>query len=142
MMYKAGKNLLTGRFYDLMKMGTPAFIHHYKTYLHMIVKDVTFMEASIRKAMEKPNDPVHKIKHVLLAQIAAIHLAAEVGTKSPLNPILGETLQMESESGTKIYCEQTSHHPPISHFLIEGPTDCAFRIDGHMEYKVEVKGGF
>ena len=41
-----------------------------------------------------------------------------------------------------MYCEQTSHHPPISNFLIDGPPDCPFKIYGYVEYKVKVKGAF
>ena len=78
----------------------------------------------------------------MLATLSAIHLAAENGTKSPLNPILGETLVQESANGTRVYCEQTSHHPPISNFLIEGSPECPFRMYGHVEYIVEVKGAF
>jgi hypothetical protein len=32
---------------------------------------------------------------------------------------LGETNQGSFADGTKYYCEHTSHHPPISHYLIE-----------------------
>lgn len=39
----------------------------------------------------------------------------------PLNPILGETLQANLNDGTECYCEQISHHPPISYFLVMGP---------------------
>lgn len=31
-----------------------------------------------------------------------------------LNPILGETLQGQFNDGTQVYCEQFSHHPPVS----------------------------
>ena len=79
---------------------------------------------------------------MILATLSVVHLAAEIGTKSPLNPILGETLVQESANGTRVYCEQTSHHPPISNFLIEGSAECPFRIYGHVEYKVEVRGAF
>jgi len=39
----------------------------------------------------------------------------------PLNPILGETLVASYPDGTEIYCEQTSHHPPVCYFLVIGP---------------------
>ena len=35
--------------------------------------------------------------------------------------------------GTKFYCEHTSHHPPISHFLLEGPNNC-YRMHGYYEF--------
>ena len=75
-----------------MKIGTPAYIHSNKSYLHMISKPVNFLEHFAEEAMKRPDDPVWKMKNVVLASMAAIHLAVEQGTKSPLNPILGETL--------------------------------------------------
>ena len=38
-----------------------------------------------------------------------------------LNPVIGETLQASYTDGTQVYCEQISHHPPISYFLAVGP---------------------
>lgn len=40
-----------------------------------------------------------------------------------MNPILGETYEMIWEDGSQIYLEQTSHHPPVSHFIMYGPND-------------------
>ena len=137
-----GKNLLKGQFSDLMKIGTPAYIHSHQSYLHMISKDLSFYEYYMREAMKRPEDPVWKLKNIVMAVLATLHLVVEQGTKSPLNPILGETLVQESESGMRVYCEQTSHHPPISNFLIEGPPDCLFKVYGHFEYRVKVRGMF
>ena len=39
-----GKNLVTGHFSDLMKIGTPAYIHSSQSYLNMISKDLCFHE--------------------------------------------------------------------------------------------------
>ena len=136
MLSKMGSNLLRGKLTDLMKMGTPAFMHNYKSLHNIFVNDLAYMENFIKKAMEKPNDPVHKLKCLCIAQLAAIHICTEEGSKSPLNPILGETLFCESESGTKVYMEQTSHHPPIANLLIEGPPDCPFKITGHITFQV------
>jgi hypothetical protein len=38
-----------------------------------------------------------------------------------MNPILGETYNMIWEDGSEIFLEQTSHHPPISHYIMYGP---------------------
>jgi len=43
------------------------------------------------------------------------------GQNKPFNPLLGETLQGHYDDGTTFYCEHTSHHPPISNFLVEDP---------------------
>ena len=37
-----------------------------------------------------------------------------------------------------MYCEQTSHHPPVSYFLVYGPNKC-YRYFGY--YLVEAKAG-
>jgi len=36
----------------------------------------------------------------------------------PFNPLLGETYQGVMDDGTEIFCEHTSHHPPIANFLL------------------------
>jgi hypothetical protein len=41
--------------------------------------------------------------------------------EKPLNPVLGETCEAYGQDGSNIYLEQSCHHPPISHFIIEGP---------------------
>jgi hypothetical protein len=38
----------------------------------------------------------------------------------PFNPYTGETCEGTMEDGTKIYCEQTEHNPPTTHFMIFG----------------------
>ncbi len=38
-----------------------------------------------------------------------------------MNPILGETYEMVWEDGSKLYLEQTSHHPPVSNYIMYGP---------------------
>ena len=142
LVWKIGKSLIKGQFSDLMRIGTPAYVHSHLSYLNMISKDLSFYEHFVKEAMKRPEDPVWKLKNLVLAILAALHLVVEQGTKTPLNPILGETLVQQSANGTTIYCEQTSHHPPISSFLIEGPPTCRFRMHGYIEYKVKVKGAF
>ena len=38
-------------------------------------------------------------------------------------------------TGEKYYAEQTSHHPPITNFYLEGPEE-SYRFNGFFEYKV------
>ena len=54
------------------------------------------------------------------------------GQNKPFNPILGETLQGHFADGTKFYCEHTSHHPPISNFMIED-ADGLYTLSGYYE---------
>ena len=62
--------------------------------------------------------------------------------KQPLNPILGETFYTKTATGAQLWCEQTSHHPPISHFRMLGPESNPFDFYGHVQVQVKVKGLF
>ena len=50
-----------------------------------------------------------------------------------MNPILGETYEMLWEDGSKVYLEQTSHHPPISHYIMYGP-DNSYKYYGYSNF--------
>lgn len=56
--------------------------------------------------------------------------------EKPLNPVIGETYQAFSPDGARIYMEQTSHHPPVTHTLIEGPLG-RYRVSGWNEANVK-----
>jgi hypothetical protein len=43
------------------------------------------------------------------------------------------------DDGTQLYAEQTSHHPPISQYLVFGP-DQNYQYSGY--YHCEAKAGF
>ena len=70
------------------------------------------------------DDVVEKMKLVITACISAWY-KSNLFLK-PLNPILEETYEMMWEDGAHEYVEQTSHHPPVSHFLV---TDLITPID-------------
>ena len=59
-----------------------------------------------------------------------------MGSKSPLNPVLGETCQGEMIDGSKFYAEQISHHPPISSFQLD---DEKYTVHGFCEFKAGLK---
>ena len=54
----------------------------------------------------------------------------------PLNPILGETFQIFGHDGSRQYLEQTSHHPPRSHWIADGPED-EYNSSGWCEFDVK-----
>jgi hypothetical protein len=56
--------------------------------------------------------------------------------EKPLNPVLGETYQAKCADGADLFVEQTSHHPPISHMLVEGPNGM-YRYSGYNECVVK-----
>ena len=79
------------------------------------------------------SDPVERMKLVMSANLSW-NVYNTIFLK-PLNPILGETYQCYGQDGTKIYLEQTAHHPPTSHFIAEGP-NTAWKMQGYLEYEI------
>jgi len=77
------------------------------------------------------SDPLDRMKQVVKYFVASNWVNQTLANcKVPLNPILGETLQREMVTGERLYCEQVSHHPPISAFELYGPND-DYKIYGH-----------
>ena len=64
---------------------------------------------------------------------------AFVGARIPFNPILGETLQLVGSNGEMFYAEQTSHHPPVTKFVIDGPNN-AYQFYGSYESRIKLSG--
>jgi hypothetical protein len=56
--------------------------------------------------------------NVVACFVAAMPLTSGNFLK-PLNPLLGETLQTEYGDGSKLWMEQTCHHPPVAAFYLE-----------------------
>lgn len=119
-------------------MSAPALIHSPMTYLECAAMDMRNSARFLTKAAET-NDPILRLKLITCMYIGGQHISPEIcQMRAPLNPILGETLQLELEDGkTKFYAEQTSHHPPITNFYLEGP---GYRFSGYAEYKAWLSG--
>lgn len=79
------------------------------------------------------SDPIERMKLVMSANFSW-NFYGHIFVK-PLNPILGETYQCYGQDGTKIYLEQTAHHPPRSHFIADGPND-SWQMNGFLEYEI------
>lgn len=58
----------------------------------------------------------------------------------PFNPILGETLQATFADGSEIYCEHTSHHPPISNYLMYPKDKKGYIYYGFYEFVGSMSG--
>ena len=69
----------------------------------------------------KMSDKIERMK--LFAVNVMGSLIAQLRGQKSFNPLLGETFQSGFADGTEIFVEQTSHHPPITHFLTIGPND-------------------
>ena len=102
---KVGSKVMKGEFTDLMKTPCPSYMHHNETLLDLVMGDFSFSRKYLKDAA-KETDPFERIKHVIAFFVAPNHInPTKVQTRIPLNPILGETLQRELETGEKLYVE-------------------------------------
>lgn len=130
---KIGGAAAKGQMLDMLKIPTPAFIHYKGTHLTLIQND--FIRLDILKHAADATDPIERMKWVITFFIASNYIQSTIANcKVPLNPILGETLQRDMPTGERIFCEQVSHHPPISAFDIYGAND-EYRLYGHHQVK-------
>ena len=79
-------------------------------------------------------DPLERMKLFMTQNIAQQYY--DFILSKPLNPILGETFQCFGQDGASIYIEQTSHHPPRSHWYIDGP-DGLYKCTGYGSFDVK-----
>jgi hypothetical protein len=101
--------------------------------------DVLYCSRFLTPAAET-DDPFERLKLIICMYVGGSHInPAYCQCRAPLNPILGETVQRVLPDGTKFYGEQTSHHPPITNFLLEAP-DNLYRFSGFFEYKAWLSG--
>jgi len=79
-------------------------------------------------------DPVERMKLVVCCFIAGM-VCTSGNFLKPLNPILGETFQVTYSDGSRLFMEQTSHHPPVSSFRFEAK-DGAYTCYGFLTFTV------
>jgi len=71
---------------------------------------------------------MERFKKVIALAVSGLYISPS--QEKPFNPLLGETLQAHWPDGTQAYCEHTSHHPPVTNFLVKGKH---FEMFGHLE---------
>mmetsp|Transcript_19660 Transcript_19660/g.40028 ORF Transcript_19660/g.40028 Transcript_19660/m.40028 type:complete len:458 (+) Transcript_19660:237-1610(+) len=111
-----GKKLLGGQ--NLMSVTFPVRCCQPRTILECAAYQFCFAPYYLGRAA-KATDPVERLKNVTACFVACIHTTSQF-TK-PFNPTLGETFQASFPDGTKLYLEQTSHHPPVTSWQLCGP---------------------
>ncbi|CAG9326920.1 KES1_7 [Blepharisma stoltei] len=124
-----GKKILSGNL-NLTQISFPIRCMQGNTALHNTLKTALMNPLYLTKAAYI-NDPVERMKLVIVSSISSfIHTST---FEKPLNPVLGETLHGYLEDGSELYAEQSSHHPPVSHFLIKGPSD-SYQVSGYFNF--------
>jgi len=133
-----GSKLKEGKVLDLLKISRPAIISFPRTYLECLANDLKYTKFLDMAAQIQ--DPTQRMKHIIAFFISGFHCnIVEMGNNGPLNPILGETYYATKRDGTKLFCEQISHHPPVSAYLMTGAED-SYRLYGTGEVAAKMVG--
>lgn len=111
----AGAKILEGK--GTVSLSLPVRIFEPRTNLERAVDLFLYGPTLLNMAADQ-SDPLERFKFVMAFAVAGLHLS--VGQLKPFNPILGETFQAKLSDDTEVFCEHTSHHPPISNFQLVG----------------------
>ena len=109
---KLGTNLMSG--IGIMNVSLPINIFDERTLLETLAHQCRLSPYFLEKAGQT-KDTIDKLKLTTAFGLSQMDLS--VTQLKPFNPILGETFQCKI-GNTKLYIEQTSHHPPIFHFYV------------------------
>jgi len=131
MVRQMGKNLLKGG--AVMNVSFPIQCCQPMTILEIAAKQAGLFHLYLPRA-NKAQDPLERMKNVVACFISGMALTSGNFLK-PLNPILGETLQVSYADGSEAYFEQTCHHPPVTSFCLDGP-EKGYRYYGHTTFSV------
>ncbi len=111
---KIGSNILSGS--GIMNVSLPINIFDQRSLIEVFAHQCRLTPYFFEKAGEE-EDEFERLKLLTAFAISRIHLS--VTQLKPFNPIWGETFQAKI-GDTKLYLEQSSHHPPIYHFYQVG----------------------
>eukprot|EP00762_Andalucia_godoyi_P003665 ANDGO_00721.mRNA.1 Oxysterol-binding protein 9 len=133
-----GSSALQGQ--DLTKVSLPVRIFEPRSFLERLCDNWILCESFLCKAADPKldADPIGRFTKTIAFVIGGLH--ATCHASKPFNPILGETYQAEYANGTIVYAEQTSHHPPVSHFEVYGPKTAPFVFSGCAGWSAAVRG--
>ena len=145
-MKSLSKKLATLKIFDMFNFSRPARITTPITF-HQCCANEWVRTDLLEKAYQIKNDPIERMKYLFAFAISGIHQGPLIcRSRAPFNPILGETYQAVNEKdGSKIYLEQTEHHPPTFNFALYGPNNHFMlhgfgSMDGYLHSLNVVKG--
>lgn len=107
------KSVMEGR--GIVGISLPVRIFEPRSHLERIVDWWTFAPTYLTSAAFE-DDPVERLKNIICFAISGLYVSSSQA--KPFNPLLGETYQGVMDDGTEVYCEHTSHHPPIANFYL------------------------
>ena len=130
---QVGKNVIAGR--DLLTITFPVRSSAPISMIEYTSRQNSYGPVFMTRASESA-DPVERMRLIMTWNIACQHTMS--GFLKPFNPIIGETYQGCLSDGTLIFAEQTSHHPPVQAWNVQGPGGC-YVYTGWMGYSAKVR---
>lgn len=128
------KCIFTGR--GVVGISLPVRIFEPRSALERVLDGFSYAPTFLTKACRE-SDPIARMKQVIAFIVSGMYMRAN--QCKPFNPLLGETLEGRYSDGTKIFMEHTSHHPPISNYLLEGPPSTPYKFHGNNEFVGNIK---
>ncbi|CAD8126656.1 unnamed protein product [Paramecium sonneborni] len=125
--------IISGNFGSLLQISKPIAMSLDMSFLHGVALGHTYSNL-----LERCNklSGLEQIKYISAYQISGLHCNGEITKmKSPLDPLVGETLQLVKEDGTQFYAEQTSFDPPICYYYIQGNN---YKIYGDDRLEIQI----
>jgi hypothetical protein len=130
---QVGKNVIAGR--DLLTVTFPVRSSAPISMIEFTSRQNAYGPMFLNRASAS-SDPLERLRLIMTWNIACQHTMS--GFLKPFNPVLGETYQGCLSDGTMIYAEQTSHHPPVQTWNVQGPGGC-YVYSGWMGYSAKVR---
>lgn len=112
---RVGGSFLSGNV-NFTRMSMPVHLNEPRSLLERITDDWAYAPHYL-SAAARTDDPVQRVKLVAAFVVSGLHCMETLG--KPFNPILGSTYQTTLGDGIPCYVEQTSHHPPVTHYYIQ-----------------------
>ena len=125
-----GRKILNGDF-NLTRVSVPIKCMQANSALHNTLTTGILLPPYLSVA-GRISDPVERMKLVISSSLCTFFYLSTF--EKPINPVLGETLYGILEDGSEMFAEQSCHHPPISHFLIDNPY---YRLSGYFNFSAK-----
>jgi len=128
---KAATQMFEGK--AVVGLSLPVRIFQARSSIERICDIFTYAPYYLNSACTE--DGPTKIQCCMGFLIAAMPLC--IDQWKPFNPLLGETYEATLTDDTKVYCEHTSHHPPVTNYYIVNKN---WKISGSITYNGSISG--
>lgn len=119
---------------DVTKFSFPVGYNEQRTFIERATDLFSFLVTDYIDLALQQTNPVERLSYLATGVIAGFHLYLQ--QKKPWNPLLGETYVGEWPNGTRMYGEQTCHHPPVSCIQIE-PKNKNWKINAQFNFGID-----